>query len=253
MAERSIVCPSGLAGRVRSLKGRELNLLGDKKAIRSGDLFDSLLRACWLETEDPGPYDFEIGGFVNWSKVLVADRFYALLQIRDTTYPEDPYNFRVMCNDASCGESFTWEVNLSDLPVKPIPEASVEKIRSGEPFTATVEGKKIQFRLTTGADERKGAKFLKGMQQRILEVLNMRVTAIEGVDSKDKLAWLSDLDLSFHRDMINEFDKQDGGVETEIEIECPECGNVFPIDLPFGREFFLPKRRSKDSSTTAQK
>jgi hypothetical protein len=139
------------------------------------------------------------------------------------------------------------------LPIKAIPEASLEKLRSGEPFVTTILGKKIQFRLTTGDDERKGAKFLKGMQQRILDVLNMRVIAVEGIESKDKRAWLADLDLGFHRDMLDAFDEHDGGVETEIEIECPECGNIFPIDLPFGREFFLPKRRSKDSSPMARK
>lgn len=253
MAEKSIICPSGFGGRIRSLKGSELNLLGDKKAIRAGDLFDNLLRACWLSVEDPGPYNFDVGGPVNWSKVLVADRFYTLLQIRSTTYPDDPYGFRVTCDDSACGVSFTWDIDLDDLPVKPIPEESLEKLRSGEPFVTTILGKKIQFRLTTGDDERRGAKFLKGMQQRILDVLNMRVLSVEGIEPSAKRAWLSDLDLSFHRDMIAAFDKCDGGVETEITVECPECGNTFSIDLPFGREFFLPKRRSKDSSTTAQK
>lgn len=253
MAEKSIVCPSGFGGRVRSLKGSELNLLGDKKAIRSGDLFDNLLRACWLGTDDPGPYNFDVGGAVNWGKVLVADRFFILLQIRDTTYPEDPYSFRASCGDSNCGASFTWDINLNDLIVKAIPEGSLEKLRSGTPLETIVFDKKIQFRLTTGEDEKKGAKFLKGMQQRILDVLNMRVISVEGVEPQDKRKWLADLDLNFHRDMIAAFDEQDGGVETEIEIECPECGNVFPIDLPFGREFFLPKRRSKDSSSTAQK
>jgi hypothetical protein len=251
MAERSIICPSGLAGRVRSIKGRELNLLGDKKAVRSGDLFDNLLRACWVETTEVGPYPFE-AGTINWGKVLVADRFYTLLQIRDATYPDEPYGFRVTCADNNCGEAFTWEIALSDLPVKALPEESVAKLRNKDPFVVEVAGKTIQFRLTTGEDERKGAKFLKGMQQRILDVLNLRIVSVEGVEPKNKRAWLEDLDLQLHRDMVDAFDKFDGGVETEIEVECPECGYVFPIDLPFGREFFFPKRRPKDSNSTTR-
>lgn len=250
MPEKSITCPSGLTGRIRGLKGKELDLLGDKKAIRKGDLFDNLLRACWLETEDPGPYDFGSGS-PNWSRVLVADRFYVLLQIRQTTYPDEPYSFRTTCADDNCAEPFIWDIDLDDLPVKMLPEESLEKLRNNDPFIAEVAGYKIQFRLTTGADEKKGAKFLKGLQQRIVDVLNLRIVAVEGVEGKDKRKWLDDLELRDHRDMLDAFDEHDGGIETEIEVECPSCGHIFPIDLPFGREFFLPRRRRKGSSDKA--
>jgi len=146
-----------------------------------------------------------------------------------------------------------WDINLDDLPVKQIPEESLVKLRNNETFTASVDGKTIEFRLTTGDDERRGTKFLRGMNQQILELLNLRILAVEGVERKDKKKWLSDLDLSAHRDLLAAFDEHDGGVETEIEVECQECGQVFPVELPFGREFFLPVRRRKDSSNTTQR
>lgn len=251
--EKLITCPSGLTGRVRGLKGSELNVLGDRKAARSGDLFDNLLRACWLGTEDIGPYDFVDPNKPNWSKVLVADRFYTLLQIRQATYPNESYSFRTSCTNDACGAAFMWDINLDDLPVKQIPEESLVKLRNNETFTASVDGKTIEFRLTTGDDERRGTKFLRGMNQQILELLNLRILAVEGVERKDKKKWLSDLDLSAHRDLLAAFDEHDGGVETEIEVECQECGQVFPVELPFGREFFLPVRRRKDSSNTTQR
>jgi hypothetical protein len=241
MAEKSIICPTGLAGKVRGLKGREMTLLGDRKAAKAGELFDNLLNACWLETIDAGPYAIDDNGKPNWAQVLVADRFYTLIQIRQATYPFEDYSFKATCPNGMCGETFGWEVNLDDLPVKKLPETSLEKFKNGEPLEAVVGGKRIKYRLTTGQDEKKATKFLRGQQQRILDLLNLRIVEIEGVERKR--AWLDDLELCEYRNMINIFDEQDGGVETQIDIECPECGHQFPIDLPFGAEFFLPTKR----------
>src|SRR4051794_41098829 len=95
-----IVCPSGLAGEIRGLKGKEGKVLSDRTAARAGALFEKILAGCWLGTTDPGIYELsETGstdstGTIDWSKILVADRFYALLQIRALTFG-DEYAFSV--------------------------------------------------------------------------------------------------------------------------------------------------------------
>jgi hypothetical protein len=81
-----ITCPSGLTGRVRGMKVREERILSeDRKLAKAGGQVDELLSACWEETADAGPYDFE-DSKIDWGKVLQGDRFYALLQIRALTY-----------------------------------------------------------------------------------------------------------------------------------------------------------------------
>jgi len=247
MPEKSITCPSGLSGRVRGLKGREMNLLGNRKAAKTGELFDNLLNACWLQTDDAGPYELNDRGNPNWLDVLVADRLYILIQIRQATYPNDPYSFKVTCPNRACEETFSWEIDFDDLPVKPVPEDSLVKFKAGAPVTAEIDGKTISYRLTTGKDERKAAKFLRGQEQRLLDLLSLRIVEIEGIDTNRKRAWLEELELSKYRDMLDAFDEQDGGLETTIEIECTHCGNTFEVDLPFGAEFFLPRRHSKNS------
>ena len=57
----AIVCPSGLAGEVRGLRGKEGKLLADRAAARAGATFDQILAGCWLATADPGVYDLADG------------------------------------------------------------------------------------------------------------------------------------------------------------------------------------------------
>src|SRR5687768_6927997 len=115
----AIVCPSGLAGEVRGLKGKEGKLLADRASAKAGSTFEKLLAGCWLTTTDASIYALDEGAPLDWSKVLVADRFYALLQIRALTFG-DEYAFSVQCQSAGCRERFEWELSLKDLPVRPL-------------------------------------------------------------------------------------------------------------------------------------
>jgi hypothetical protein len=45
--------------------------------------------------------------------------------------------------------------------------------------------------------------------------------------------------------LLDSFDEADGGVETSIEVECPACGGVQDVQLPFERGFFLPTTRTR--------
>jgi hypothetical protein len=243
MARRDVDCPSGLQGIIRGLKGKEMRLLGDRRKARSGELFDELLGACWVETTSPGPYRFT-SDKPSWLDVLSGDRFHTLFQLRMATYPDEPYSFRVQCSNPTCGGSFEWEVPLDELPVKRLSEESAQRFQKGEPFEARIDERVVRFVLSTGRLERQGARFIKGANADMLRVLATRIVDVEGVEKAKLMAWLEDLELSEHRDLLAQFDEADCGVETNIDVECTECGNVQQIDLPFGPAFFLPKRRS---------
>ena len=244
MATSVIVCPSGLSGEIRKLKGKEAKLLGDRAAARSGSMFDSILDGCWLRTLDPGIYDLGEGQ-PSWSKVLVGDRFYTLLRIRALTFGE-VYPFATQCSSAECRERFEWEINLSELPVKPLPESSKEALRAGNRLQARLEsGERVWFKLLTGADEVRASKNLKTSRDgALLAALGSRIIEIEGVAERQKRTFLEDMDLDEMAALLDRFDEADGGVETSIEIECPHCYSIQDIDLPFGRGFFLPRAKA---------
>jgi|SRR5579884_2481333 len=238
-----IVCPSGLAGEIRGLKGKEGKLLADRAAARAGSTFEKILSGCWLSTTDPALYDVPEGGALDWSKVLVADRFYALLQIRALTFGEE-YAFSVQCQSAGCRERFEWTLNLKDLPVAPLSDAAKAAFKAGNRFeTKLHDGKKVWFRLMTGADEIRAAGVLRaGRDGMLLTALALRIVEIEGVPDTDKRKFLDDMEMADAAALLDRFDEADGGVETTIEVECPSCMGVQEVQLPFERGFFLPRK-----------
>ena len=242
-----ITCPSGLSGEIRGLKGKEGKLLADRASAKSGVTFDRILAGCWLATLDPGLYALEEGQPLDWSKVLVADRFYALLQVRSLTFG-DEYAFQVQCQSAGCRERFEWELDLKNLPVRVLSDETKAAFRDGNRFETRLprDGRKVWFRLMTGADEVRAASALRaGRDGMLLTALAMRIVEIEGVKSEDKRRFLEDMEMADAAALLDSFDEADGGVETSIEVECPACGGVQDVQLPFERGFFLPTTRTR--------
>jgi hypothetical protein len=241
-----IVCPSGLAGEIRGLKGKEGKLLSDRNAARAGATFEKILAGCWVTTTDAGIYDLPDGGALDWSKVLVADRFYTLLQIRAQTFGDD-YAFSVQCVNPACRERFEWSLNLQELPVVPLSDAAKAAFRAGNRFETTLpcDGRKVWFRLMTGADEVRAASVFKaGREGMLLTALGLRILEIENVPVHETRKFLDDMEMADAAALLDQFDQADGGVETGIEVECPACLGVPDDQLPFERGFFLPTARA---------
>ncbi len=252
-----ITCPSGLTGRVRGMKVREERVLADRKLAKSGGQIDELLGACWEETLDPGPYTLPEGGKLDWGKVLQGDRFFALLMVRALTYGPE-YVFAVGCRNDACRARIEWEVDLTKLPVRALSDESRAAFLDGNRFETRLPdaGLGVRFRLLTGDDERKLPALQRSAPDRVLSaVLAYRVLAIDGVEPKAKRQFLEELTLRDADFLVDEFDRVDCGVDTTIEIECPECFATQEVDLPFDKGFFLPgrdrtaRRRARSNSS----
>lgn len=253
-----VTCPSGLSGRIRAMKVREERILADRKLARSGGQVDELLAACWEETLDAGPYDFDDKG-IDWSAVLQGDRFFALLRIRALTYGPE-YAFAVGCQNDACRARIEWELDLGDLPCRPLSEASCAAFLAGNRFETTLPGatRKVWFRLLTGTDERKLPRLRRNAGERLLSaMLAFRVVDVEGVEPRDQRRFLEELSMRDADYLMDEFDRVDCGVDTTIEIECPECFATQDVDLPFDRTFLMPgrertaRRRARSGSSPA--
>ena len=111
------------------------------------------------------------------------------------------------------------------------------------------------FRLLTGADERKLPQLRRSAGDRLLSaMLAFRVVEIEGVEPRERRRFIEDLTMRDADFLVDEFDRVDCGVDTTIEIECPECFATQEVDLPFDRTFFMPGKertaRRRDRSTS---
>lgn len=252
MSTKTIICPSGMAGEIRNLKAKEMSILADpgnrvrtgsKKAKLSHPL-DPVYAGCWLRTTDPGPYGFSVGEPVPWSKVLVCDRFFTLLHIRDATW--GGYEFKVRCASSSCKRNkkpFTWEIDLNHLEYKPLPAESLAQLREGNRvFELSVAGKKCKFKLLTGEDEANAPTLGDDVpsHKKLLAQVAARLFDIEGLETDDeRVDWVGELDLPELYAASRAMDAVDGGVETRTRVQCPDCEEEFTVDIPFGDPGFL--------------
>ncbi len=251
MSSVPIVLPSGLAGTVRGLKVHEANLLASAAEQKRGTALDSVYASVWLATGDLGPYADVPGavdaqsGKVHWPKILVCDRFTLMLKVRIATYGPE-YSFKARCSASQCRESFDWELSLDDLPMKPLPALAIEAFKNGNKMSASFPGtgKEFWFNLQTGEGEKRAEVLLKQNRHRSLTAaLASRIVEIQGVHGNDKLKFLDDLDMGDANAVLGILDDNDGGVDSDIDVQCPACGEVETVALPFGKEFWVPTRK----------
>ena len=238
-----ITCPSGLACTVRGLKTKEADILASSQGAKQMPAtLNKILTACVESIEDTGPYKAPI----NWDAVLAGDRIYLLLMIRKATLGPK-YLFKAQCGGSSCNNRFEWEVDLNDLPIIQFTPEQRAAFVSGNRFETTLDdGTAVFFRLPTGADEKK-AIALKAQHKDSLVTLalRMRIAEIDGVASQDMRKFVENMGLGEANNLIEKFDEVDCGVETTIEIECPECYSESDVTLPFDRAFFFPSQQSR--------
>lgn len=289
MGEKMIECPSGLVGVIRNMKGVEFNLLSDRKGMRSGQSFDSILKNCWVRTEDAGrAYPDHMLAPVRWSQMLSADRFFALIQIRAATWGSK-YEFVLPCPE--CGERVKDSVDVSDLAVNRIPDQSCAAFREGnnrfelwvpdpaglappsefEPALLAAKrhadgdwpdgmprpdrGWAIAVKLLDGVAEVAGAKEARRRPEaRVTVALKHRmVDVLHEQLSGDRGAverWVEALDGEALFDVFDAAEEVDGGIETEWEgFECASCGCDDPVELPFDLDFWMPRKRRKKGSS----
>jgi hypothetical protein len=235
---------------MRGMKAREERILADRKLARSGAQLEQILTACWDETL-AGPYDFGDKS-IDWGKVLQGDRFFALLQVRMLSYGPE-YAFSVSCENRGCRARIDWELDLRELPVKPMSDESLKTFLSGNRFETMLPdaGRKVSFGLLTGHDEQRMTALRKSAQERpITTLLGYRLSSIDGIEHRDKARFIDDLSMADVAFLLAELERVDCGVETEIEVECPECLGITRVELPFERGFFLPERK-KPKTTSA--
>ncbi len=239
---KQIVCPSGLAGTIRGLRGKEANVLQDRAGAASGANIEEVIRNCWVTTADQGPYPTPL----SWPTVLYCDRYYVLFQVSGLTFG-DAYPFDAQCTNPRCMEMVPWEVKLNDLPVKPLPDASRAVIQGGKNRfeTTTLGGLKVAFQLMDGVAEQKLATALrqKPKEQFVLAAAH-RILQVEGVHANDLLTFVGDMELEELHDLGEKMDLADGGIETTLLLTCGKCGWQFEQELPLGG-LLAPRRKRK--------
>jgi hypothetical protein len=229
--------------RVKPISGREEKLLAGSSTSQE-EIVSQILQRCIVDSA------------ITPDEMLVGDRFYLLMTLRANSYGAE-YGFQYRCE--SCRLQFRHSIDITeDLELKEF-EEGVE-----EPFKVTLprSGDSVGFRLLRGKDEKAVQKNSDSHYQKMqgddvgdpaynyrparqiqyineqkfgqASTFNQAITYLENMVGEDSM---------FLREEMNEVDV---GINIMIDINCPRCGAQEEISLPFGPEFFRPRRKRKD-------
>jgi hypothetical protein len=226
-----VTLPSGKEVEIRKMRLSDQNIMVNPEYIRKGTTLDKLLEAVSGQSESE---------LETW---LIGDRVFAMIYLRRISRG-DIYSPKTTC--PNCKDRRSHEIDLSELKVQMLDK---EKVSENFEFELRLPecGKKLTARLLTGKEEKQLRQIRREHPGELMTYLMMlRTVSIEDVRHKN-IKWFEDLegDAEYFR---QKYDKRDCGVETEIELYCNACENVFDIELPFDKTFFFGSSTPKKSS-----
>lgn len=183
------------------------------------------------------------GDKIDFEDLIEADRFFLLVQLRVLTYGED-YDVKLRCS--KCGKEFEHTVKLSELDVDELDESFKDHWEFELPVCKDVITMTIPRVRNNMESEKLAKKKAEKFHQNLDEVkyiygLMLGISKVNGMDMfPDELytyvSELSGKDASAIRKQMNSIKV---GYDTNLETECPNCGETFSFVLPMSANFFL--------------
>jgi hypothetical protein len=225
---------------VREITGVEEDMLGSK-SVPHFKKITKLINGC---VQKLGPYqgkDLEDIG----EKLLVGDRVFLMFAIRRVSLG-DAYPFRGHCPNEDCKYDGLFTLDLSVLEDKSMADPSKRIFDVKLP-----SGKKVRWRPLTGADEEQLSKAKDKNEGRSMSML-LRTLMID--DQPPTEYAIKSMGLGDRNALWDDFEENEGGVETTMEMQCPICLHEWEEDLDVAQVgFFFPssalKTLKKKSST----
>lgn len=225
---------------VREITGYEEDMLASN-VMPAHDKISALISRCTTrigEVRDKG----RIPAIVE--ELLVGDRIFLMFAIRRVSVGDD-FPFQATC--PSCKHAGIFRLNLgTDLETFPMPEPKKRLYERTLPSGAVV-----RFRPLCGKDEALLAKS-KSKDAAVSLSMLLRVELLNG--EAPTLAKVQSLSLRDRSALREAFEEIEGGIDTDLELQCSACGHEFEEQLDVGQQgFFFPSavlKVSKKRSST---
>lgn len=246
--------PDGVV-RVRPMGAQDDKVLATQRLAQTGQSIDHLFRRC---VELPEGFDPEA--------LLTGDRIFLLYYLRGITHG-NLYDFVLTCSNCEARSMHTYDLNElartikgpnSELGPEPFKvvlpflseslgrEAWVNvKLLRGSDTNAYLSRKKFNKRVvTTTARPGPGPRRVSDDEDNIIDTIVLSVVGfMDEATNKEKLralvCKLHSKDIAIIRDFLKDHSP---GIDTTIELQCPECGTQIKTDLPITEGFFRPSR-----------
>jgi len=238
-------------------------ILATQRLAQTGQSLDYMYKKC---VRLPNNFDH--------ANLIVGDRMFLLYYLRGITYG-NIYEFIVECNNEDCERAWTVEYDLNKIAetiTTPNSEIGLEPFKVVLPYLSEYAKAEVwvKVRFLRGYDlahMMQQRRFKKGFRQtarsksRVArskerkvseETLdktieeNLKLAIVEAMGDNDprKIDALIERMHSKDTSVIREFLRANTpGIDTMIEVQCPDCGNAMTIDLPITESFFRPTER----------
>jgi hypothetical protein len=247
--------PEGIV-RVRGMGIHADKILATQRLAQTGQSIDYLFRHCVQLTDEMDP-----------GELLSGDRIFLLYLLRGITHG-NIYEFMLKCQSCDASSMQVYDLNeLASTVTGPNLDLGQEPFKVGLPYMSSVLKRSVwvKVRLTRGNDTSTIAnrqKFNRRahsgvpkrdkriiIDQAITENLALIITSFggEGVEGEvtDSVKIKELVDRMHSKDTaeIREFLRANSpGIDTTIQVSCPECGAEFKAELPITETFFRPAR-----------
>jgi hypothetical protein len=181
--------------------------------------------------------------------LLVGDREYLVARLRELTLGPK-VGVVCICANHDCARPMDICFYLPDLmpESKPVIERFFTRRFSGIPSATgqTPDGWEVEFRLPTGADQELLASVAGASEDQAVNLLLARCVRRAGGSDQINEATVARWPDTARLGIAGEMESMAAEVESEMEVNCPECGETFstPFDLT---SFFLREMRCEPS------
>ena len=214
--------------KVREITGHEEDMLANRK-MAANQKINALIAQC---TERVGT----VSDNGKLSQVVldmtVGDRLFAIFAIRRVTVGNE-YTFEARCNH--CQHTGRFTVDLSELEIKEMPDRAKRSFETTLPSS----GQLVKFHPMIGREEMKLQQIDKKGTHSLSLAIIVRLDSLDG--KAPTLGAVKSLNMKDRQFLRSKFDEVEGGVETEIELDCSSCYREFKQELDVGQaSFFFP-------------
>lgn len=233
--------PSGVAVKYRGMRGREEEILTNPKnhkKLQSGEAWNEVMAACTEALGTLAGDEFqaekEVVQVSDILRLTTPDRDTLTWLIRRASYG-DQMEAEVVCG--SCGTNQSVSVDLSVLPIRPIPD----DYTPDRGFTGSLhDGEKVRKFEFNYMDGKKESQLSRTTENFLTMAMLARLGDVEGIDHGDRKAWLLNLPIQARRTLRSLMAEKDAGVDYARATPCESCLEDVAFNCQLQRGFFFP-------------
>jgi len=230
---------------LRQLNGYEEELLASREGRETCSLVTDVLSGCLKRIGQVSPVPPSLV-----QRLLVADRQYLLLKLREATFGPD-IRGTLLCPWPGCGRKVDIDFTISDIPVTlsrdkgPLYTMQLSKqaaLSDGNQNAITA----VTFRLPNGADQEAVLPLFRGNPARAFSLLLELCVHSLGEHVNPGPELLSRLSPVARQEIEREMERVAPSVNLDMQVECAECSRIFTAPFDIQDYFFGEIRTDAD-------